>query len=100
METNLITLALTNEEVSWLQILLHEIPLWENHVLSIMIRYDSTIAIGRVRNHYYSNIYKLIRRKHIIVRSNLTSGVIIENYIKSCDNLTNLLTKPLAIDKV
>ena len=78
--------------------LLYEIPLWEKPIPPILIHCESTAAISRVKNHYYNNKSRPIRRKHSTVRSYLNSGIITVNYIKSNNNLTDPFTKALAKD--
>ena len=51
MEAELIALASASEEANWLRDLLYEIPFWEKPIKPILIHYDSTAAIGRVKNH-------------------------------------------------
>ncbi|KAF5960224.1 hypothetical protein HYC85_001433 [Camellia sinensis] len=45
------------------------------------------------------NTDKPIRRKHSNVRSYLSNGIITVNYVRSCDNLADPLTKALARDR-
>ena len=100
MEAELIALASASEEANWLRDLLYEIPLWEKPISPILIHCDNTATIGRVKNRYYNNKSRPIRRKHNTVRSFLNSGIITMNYIKSNDNLANPFTKALAKDRV
>jgi hypothetical protein len=100
MEAELIALASASEEANWLRDLLYEIPLWEKSIPPILIHCDSTAAIGRVRNRYYNGNSRPIRKKHSIVRSYLSGGIVNVDYIKSCDNLANPFTKALARERV
>ena len=104
MEAELIALdlasALASEEANSLKELLHEIPVWEKQIHPILIHCDSTAAIGRVNNRYYNGKSRPIRRKHSTVRSYLSSGIINVSYVKSCDNLADLLTKALTRERV
>ena len=100
MEAELIALASTSEETNWLRDLLYEIPLWEKPIPPILIHCDSTAAIGRVKNCYYNSKSRPIRRKHSIVWSYLSSGIISVDYIKSNDNFADPFTKALAKDRV
>ena len=100
IEVELIALASTSKEANWLRDLLYEIPLWEKPIPPILIHCDSTAAIDRVKNHYYNDKSRLIRRKHSIVRSYLSGGIITMDYIKSNDNLADPFTKALAKDRV
>ena len=76
MEAELITLVSASEETNWFRDLLYEISLWEKPIPPILIHCDSTAAIGRVKNRYYNGKSKPKRRKHIIVRSYLSSDII------------------------
>ena len=100
MEAELIALASTSEEVNWLRDFFHEIPLWEKPIPPILIHCDSIDTIGRVRNRFYNSKSRLIRRKHSIVRSYLSNGIINIEYVKSCDNLVDPLTKALTREMV
>ena len=100
MEAELIALASTSEEANWLRDLLHEIPLWEKPIPPILIHCDSTATIGRVHNCFYNGKSKPIRRKHNTVRSYLSNGIINIEHVKSCDNLTDPLTKALTRARV
>lgn len=74
--------------------------LWEKLVPLVLIHCDSTTAIGRVHNYYYEGKSRPIRRKNSTVRSYLSNGVINVDYVKSCDNLAEPLTKALTRDRV
>ena len=100
MEAELIALVLASEEAYQVRDLLYEIPLWEKPIPPILIHCDSTAAIGRVQNRYYNGKSRPIRRKHSIVRSYLSGGIINVDYIKSNDNLADPFTKALTKDRV
>ena len=100
MEAELIALASASEEANWLRDLLFDLPFFEKSVPPILIHCDSTAAIDRVKNRYYNGKSRSIRRKHNIIRSYLSSGVIHVEYIKTLDNLADPLTKALARDKI
>ena len=57
MEAELIALASTSEEEIWFRDLLYKIP-------PILIHCDCTNAIGSVKNRYYNDKSRPIRRKH------------------------------------
>ena len=67
MKAELIALALASEEANRLKDLLYEIPLWEKPIPPILIHCDSIAAIGRVKNRYYNDKSRPIRRKHSTV---------------------------------
>ena len=100
MEAKLIALASASEEANWLRYLLVSIPYFEEPIPPILIHCDSTATIGRVQNHYYNGKSRPLRRKHNNVRSYLINGTINVDYIKSCDNLADPLTKALTREKV
>ena len=81
MEVELIALASANEKANWFRDLLYEIQLWEKPIPPILIHCDSTATIGRVKNRHYNGKSRPIRRKHSTVRSYLSSGIIIMDYI-------------------
>ena len=47
MESEMIALATTSEEASWLRSLLAEIPLWKRSISAVLIHCDSTAAIEK-----------------------------------------------------
>ncbi|RZB86742.1 Retrovirus-related Pol polyprotein from transposon TNT 1-94 [Glycine soja] len=54
MESEMIALATTSKEASWLRSLLAEIPLWERPIPAVLIHCDSTTAIAKIENCYYN----------------------------------------------
>ena len=66
----------------------------------VLIHRDSTATIGRVCNCFYNSKSRLIRRKHNIVRSYFSNGIINIEYVKSCDNLVDPSTKALTRERV
>ena len=100
MEAELIVLASASEETNWLRDLLFQITYFEKPIPPILIHCDSTAAIGRVQNRSYNGKSRSIRRKHSNVRSYLINGTINIDYVKSCDNLSDPLTKALAREKL
>ena len=69
MEAELIALASASEEANWLRDLLYGILLGEKPIPPILIHWDSTATISRVKNRYYNSKSRPIRRKHNPVRS-------------------------------
>ena len=100
MEAELIALASASEEANWLRDLLFQIPYFEKPIPPILIHYNSTTVIGKVQKHYYNGKSRPIRRKHSNVRSYLTNCSINADYVKSCDNLADPLSKALTREKV
>ena len=100
MEAELIALASASEKANQLRDLLYEIPLWEKSIPPILIHCDSTAAIGRVKNRYYSGKPRPIRRKYSTMRTYLSNGIITVDYIKSNDNLADQFIKALTKDRI
>ena len=61
----------------------------------IWIYCDSQYAIGRAQNSMYNGKSRHIRRRHNTIRQLLSTRVISLDYVKSKDNITDLLTKGL-----
>ncbi|KAA0066067.1 putative Polyprotein [Cucumis melo var. makuwa] len=99
MESEMIALATASEEASWLRSLLSEIPTWKRPILAILIHCDSIAAIAKVQNRYYNGKRRQICCKHSTIRELLTTGAMIVDYVRSNDNLADLLTKGLAREK-
>ena len=100
MESELIALATTSEEASWLRNFLADTPLWERPTSAVLIHCDSTAAISRVQNRYYNGKSRHIRRKHSTIRQYLSIGAVRVDYVQSSRNLTDPLTKGLTCEKV
>ncbi|GAU26739.1 hypothetical protein TSUD_317370 [Trifolium subterraneum] len=100
MESEMIALATTSEEASWLRCLLSEIPLWEKPMPAVLIHCDSTAAIAKIENHFYNGKRRQIRRKHSTVRELITTGAVRVDHVRTNDNLADPLTKGLAREKV
>ena len=67
---------------------------------AICIHCDSQSTIGRAQNDMYNGKSRHIRRRHNTFRQLLSNGIISIDYIKSKDNLTDLLTKGLTREQV
>ena len=61
----------------------------------ICIHCDSQSAIGRAQNSMYNGKSRHIRHRHNTIRQLLSTGVISIDYVKSKDNIADLLTKGL-----
>ena len=66
----------------------------------VCIHCDSQAAIGRAGSMTYNGKSRLIRRRHNTLRELLSSGIITVDYVKSKDNVSNLLTKGLSREGV
>ena len=95
MESEFIALDKVGEEAKWLCHFLEDIPIWPQLVPTIYIHCDSQSAIGRVQSHIYNSKSRHIRRRHNIVRQLLCNGIMTIEYIRSKENIVDLLTKGL-----
>ena len=59
----------------------------------ICIYYDIQSAISRAQNSMYNGKSRHIRRRHNTIRQLLLTEVISIDYVKSKDNIADLLTK-------
>ena len=95
MESEFIALDKAGEEAEWLHQFLENIPIWPKPVLAICIHCDSQSTIGRAQSDMYNGKSRHIRCRHNIVRQFLSNEIISIDYIKSKNNLVDLLTKGL-----
>ena len=100
MESEFIALDKAGEEAEWLRHFLEDIPNWPKPVPAICIHCDSQSAIGRAQNHNYNGKSRHIRRRHNTVKQLLSNGIISIDYVKSKDNIADLLTKGLTREQV
>ncbi|PHT52427.1 Sugar carrier protein C [Capsicum baccatum] len=100
MESKFIALDKAGEEAEWLQNFLEDIPYWPKPVAPVCIHCDSQVAIGRAGSMIYNGKSRHIRQRHNIVRELLSSGIITVDYVKSMDNMSDLLTKGLSRERV
>ena len=95
MESEFIALDKCGEETEWLRHFLEDIPRWLKPVPPICIHCDSQSAIGRPQNSMYNGKSRHIRRRHNTIKQQLSTRVISIDYVKSKDNIEDLLTKGL-----
>ena len=95
MESEFIALDKCGEEAEWLRHFLEDIPRWPKPVPPICIHCDSQYAIGRAQNSMYNGKSRHIRRRHNVIKQQLSTGVISIDYVKSKDNIADPLTKGL-----
>ncbi|OMO62209.1 Zinc finger, CCHC-type [Corchorus capsularis] len=95
MESEFIALDKYGEEAERLRHFLEDIPKWEKPVPLICIHCDSQSAIGRAHNDMYNGKSRHMRRRHNTIKQLLSTGVITIDYVRSNDNIADLLTKGL-----
>ncbi|KAF3685515.1 hypothetical protein FXO37_00574 [Capsicum annuum] len=88
MESEFIALDKAGEETEWLRNFLEDIPYWPKPVALVCIHCDSQETIGNGKSRH-------IRRRYNTVRELLSSRIITINYVKSKDNVSDLLIKGL-----
>ena len=74
--------------------------MWPQPVSSICIHCNSQSTIGRAQSHIYNGKSRRIRQRHNIVRQLLSNGIMTIEYIRSKENIVDLLTKGLTREKV
>ena len=79
---------------------MEDILYWPKLVTPVCIHYDRQAAIGRAGIMMYNDKSRQIRWGHNIIRELLFSGIIIIDYVKSKDNVSDPLTKGLSREGV
>ena len=74
--------------------------MWPKLVTAICIHYDSQAALARAKNSVYNGKSRHIRRRHNTIKQLLSNGVITIDFVKSKDNIADLLTKGLSREQV
>ena len=96
-EAELIALETATSEAEWLRELLMDLPLLEKPVPPILMYCDNQSMLAQVMNTKdNSKSSKHIKRRHKTVRKMRNSGVIGVNYVKTKNNMTDLITKGLS----
>ena len=95
IEYEFIAIDKCGEEAEWLCHFLEDIPRWPKLMPPICIHCDSQSVIGRAQNNMYNGKSRLIHRRHNTIRQLLSTVVISPDYVKSKDNIADLLTKGL-----
>ncbi|GKD27201.1 hypothetical protein Tco_1233415, partial [Tanacetum coccineum] len=95
-----VALAAAGKEAEWLRNLIHEIPIWPKPIASISIHCDSDATLTKVYSQKYNGKSRHLGVKHSMMRELITNGVISIEFVRSQHNLTDHLTKGLAMDLV
>jgi hypothetical protein len=64
-------------------------------VLGIYVHFDSQSAIGRAQSSMYNDKSKYVHHRYNIVKHLLFNEIISIDYVKSKENIVDLLTKGL-----
>ena len=67
---------------------------------TICIHCDSQSAIGRAQSYIYNGKSRHIHRRHNTIRQLLSNGIMTIEYIRSKENIVDLLTKGLTKEQV
>ncbi|KAF3669246.1 hypothetical protein FXO38_07674 [Capsicum annuum] len=100
MKSEFIALDKAGKEAEWLWNFLEDFSYWPKPVAPVCIHYDCQGAIGRAGSMMYNDKSRHIRRRHNTIRELLSGGIITIYYVKSKDNMSNLLTKGLSREGV
>ena len=100
MESEFVALAFAGQEAEWLRDLLLEVPLAKDNVSKVMIHCDSQATLARAFSEVYNGKSRHIGLRHSFVRKLIKDGIISLTYIRTCYNLADPFTKPLARDLV
>ena len=95
MEFEFTTLGKRGKEAEWLRHFLEDIPRFPKHVLPLCIHCDSTFSISRAQNNMYNGKSRYICSRDNTITQLLSTGVISLDYVRSKDNIADLLTKGL-----
>ena len=95
MEYEFIALDKCGEEVERVRHFLKDIPRWSKRMPPICIHCDSQSIIGKAQNNMYYGKSRHIRRRHDTIRQLLSTEVISIDYVRSKDNIANMITKGL-----
>nr|GEW36071.1 ATP phosphoribosyltransferase 1, chloroplastic [Tanacetum cinerariifolium] len=100
MEAEFSALDKAVEEAEWLRSFLEGIPLWPKLMTAVCIHYDSMASLTRAKNHIYKGKSRHIRRRHKTIKDLLRNGIISIDYLKSKENIDDLLIKGLCREQV
>ena len=76
--------------------MLLDIELWPQLIPAISVYYDSEAILGRAYSKMYNSKSRHIGLKHDYIRQLIESGTISIVYIRSNNNLADLLTKAVS----
>lgn len=78
---------------------LDDVLYWPKPLALVCIHYNSKVAIGREKNIMYNGKSYHIKWKLNTFRELLSSGIIMIDYVRSNDNMSNPLTKGLSRER-
>ena len=93
MEYEFIALAEAGKEAKWLRNLLLDIELWPQPMPTVSLHCDSQATMSRAFNKIYNGKSRHIALRHQYIRQLISDGIITVDYVRSCKNLADPLTK-------
>lgn len=95
MEAEYVSVAACAREITWMRALLRSLDLEEIIGKSTLILCDSQAAIAHAESYISNSRTKHISIKHHFIREKVKDGTIDLKYIRTNENLADILTKPL-----
>ncbi|KAJ9552574.1 hypothetical protein OSB04_016619 [Centaurea solstitialis] len=100
MESEFVALAAVGKEAEWLRNLVHEISFWPKPISPISICCVSVATLSKAYNQVYNGKSRHLGVRHNMIRELIMNGVVSVELLWSQQNLTDHLTKGLAMDLV
>jgi len=100
IEVEIIALDTTTSEVEFLKNLLYYLPLLNKPIPSISMHCDSQVTIAKVNSKNFNEKRRHLRVRHKSIRNLISHGVIYLYFVRSENNLADLLTKGLTCQQV
>nr|GFB84141.1 zinc finger, CCHC-type [Tanacetum cinerariifolium] len=100
MESELVALAASGNEVECPRNLIYEIHVWPKHISTNSIRCDNAATLAKAYSQVYNGKSKHLCVRHSMIRELIINGVISVEFVKTQLNLADHLTKGLARDLV
>lgn len=88
-----VALATCSKEVEWLRNLMIVIPLWPKPMPLISIHCDSQATLSKTYCQVYIGKSRHIGLRHSYVSQLISDGVLTINFVRSCQNLVDSLTR-------
>jgi hypothetical protein len=98
MESKFIDMVVVGKKAEWLRNILFDIKLWPQPMSVISLYCDSEATMSRAYSTIYNGKSIYISIRHGYIRELITNGAITIVYVKSVNNLADLLTKGLSRD--
>ena len=100
MKAKIIVLDTATSEAEFLKFFLYDLPLLNKPIHLIPMHCDSQVVISRVTSKDFNEKKKHLRVRHKSIRNLISHGVISLDFVRSENNITDLLTKGLMRQQV